>query len=169
MQDNKLIKALVLNAQLGNNSAFEQLYQLSVGKVFILLLRLAGNSKSASELTKKTYVNGWQQISEKSENESFLQWIKKVAVETAVANMDLSDNSEANSKNKSKFDEEFFKSNPLEKDIQELDFRAKIVFVLHDIENFYFDDIAEQVLIPAADVKKLLKNAREKLILLSES
>ena len=173
MQDNKLIKALILNTQLGNNSAFQQLYQMTIESVYALILRLTGDPSLTEKLSKKTYVNAWQQISKKDESTSILNWFKKIAVETCLS--DSSDESksgfETGTSKKTVDDtlEKIYNEYPLEKYLQELDHRSKLIFILHDIENLSYDEISEFLTISVEEIKTLLVNSREKLISVLES
>lgn len=162
MQDNKLIKALVLNAQLGNNSAFEQLYQMTIEQIYTLALRLSGDSTSAEKLTKKTYVNAWQRISEKDEFNSFADWLKKIAVQTVL----MEKNGDKN--NGKDADETIFLKNQLENHIRDLEFPSRLIFVLHDIENFSLEEISKLSGKSEKEIKTLLANTRENLIKLTE-
>lgn len=163
MQDNKLTKALVLNAKLGNNSAFEQLYQMTVEPIYALNLRLTGNSSSAENLTKRTYINAWQKISQKDEFSSILSWLKKIAVETV-----LSEKVEDKKTSEKKSEDSLFSKNPFEKFIQELSSKNKIVYILHDIENYSFDEISKLSGISNEEIKVLLIQTRDNLIKLTE-
>ena len=162
MQDNKLIKALVLNAQLGNNSAFEQLYQITIETIYVLILRLTGNPSSAEILTKKTYVNAWQKISQKDEFSSILGWLKKNAVQTVLAEKNIG------KKSTDTLDVKILDDNPLEKYIQDLEFRNRLIYILHDVENFSFEEISKLSGISDNEIKSLLVNTRENLINLTE-
>jgi RNA polymerase sigma-70 factor (ECF subfamily) len=173
MQDNKLTKALVVNAQYGNNSAFEQLYRMTIESVYALLIRLTGDSSNAEKLSIKMYVNAWQQISEKEENTTVLSWFKKIAVETYL--MDFSDSSEStnddNAAMQTKYGalEKYYNEYPLEKYLQELDHRSRLIFILHDLENLTYDEIKEFLHIPIEEIRRIMINSREKLISLLES
>lgn len=172
MQDNKLIKALVLNAQLGNNSAFEQLYQMTVQQIFALTMRLAWDFASAEKFAKKTYVNAWQKISQKDEFASFAGWLKKIAIETVLEEKN-GDKPTQESSGESKqiineMEEKFFNANPLEKFIRELEFQSKVVYVLHDIENLPYEEIAKLLGITIEEARTLLVKTRENLINLTE-
>lgn len=162
MQDNKLIKALVLNAQLGNNSAFEQLYQITIEPIYVLILRLTGNTSSAEILTKKTYVNAWQKISQKDEFSSILSWLKKTAVQTVLAEKNIE------KKSTDTLNVKILDDNPLEKYILDLEFRNKLIYILHDVENFSFEEISKLSGISDNEIKSLLVNTRENLINLTE-
>jgi RNA polymerase sigma-70 factor, ECF subfamily len=162
MQDNKLIKALVLNAQLGNNSAFEQLYQITIEPIYVLILRLTGNPSSAEILTKKTYVNAWQKISQKDEYSSILGWLKNNAVQTVLAEKNIE------KKSTDTLDVNILDDNPLEKYIQDLEFRNRLIYILHDVENFSFEEISKLSGISDNEIKSLLVNTRENLINLTE-
>ncbi|MCK7518430.1 MAG: hypothetical protein MZV64_12285 [Ignavibacteriales bacterium] len=162
MQDNKLIKALVLNAQLGNNSAFEQLYQITIEPIYVLILRLTGDTSSAEILTKKTYVNAGQKISQKDEFISILSWLKKIAIETVLADKSIE------KKSAGTLDAKILGDNPLERYIQDLEFRNRLIYILHDIENFSFEEISKLSGISDNEIKSLLVNTRENLINLTE-
>jgi len=162
MQDNKLIKALVLNAQLGNNSAFEQLYQITIEPVYALILTLTGDPSSAEILTKKTYVNSWQNISQKDEFASILNWLKKNAVETVLAERS------GDQKTDGVIDDKLFPDNSLEKYIQGLEFRNRLIYVLHDIESFSLEEISRLSGFSEKEIKTLLVNTRDNLINLTE-
>jgi len=162
MQDNKLIKALVLNAQLGNNSAFEQLYQITIEPIYVLILRLTGDTSSAEVLTKKIYVNAWQKISQKDEFISILSWLKKIAIETVLADKSIEKKSDGT------LDAKILGDNPLERYIQDLEFRNRLIYILHDIENFSFEEISKLSGISDNEIKSLLVNTRENLINLTE-
>ena len=172
MQDNKLIKALVLNAQLGNNSAFEQLYQMTVQQTFALTMRLAGDSAFAEKFTKQTYVHAWQKISQKDEFASFASWLKKIAIETVLEEKSedtpIQESSGESKQIINETEEKFFNENPLEKFIRELEIQIKIVYVLHDIENLSYEEISKLLRIPIEQVRTLLVKARETLINLTE-
>ena len=158
MQDNKLIKALVLNAQLGNNSAFEQLYEMTIEQIYALVLRLTGNSMSAETLTKDSYVNAWQKISKKDEHVSFLSWLKKIAVQTVVQEKVDSAPTSKSSGNHPIFSEAF------ENLIRNLEPKSRWIYVLHDVDNFSIEEISKLLGVREEEIKAALANTRENLI-----
>jgi len=172
MQDNKLIKALVLNAQLGNNSAFEQLYQMTVQQIYALIMRLTGNSSAAEKFTKMAYLNAWQKIMAKHENDSFAGWLKKIAVKTVLEERSKIKSAQESivesDREMNEIDKNFLSSHPLEKLIHNLEFNDKLVFVLHDLENLSYEDISRLSGIPVKEIKAMIIKSRENLIILSE-
>lgn len=172
MQENKLIKALVLNAQLGNNSAFEQLYQMTIQQIYILTTRLSGNLSAAGELAKKTYVNAWQKVSQKDEKTTFANWLKKIAAETVLAEKSKNNLDKLSSGDNDpilkEYEEIFFNQQPLEKAIRNLEFNDKLVFILHDLENMSFEEINKILGKSVSELKYMLTKARESLIILVE-
>jgi DNA-directed RNA polymerase specialized sigma24 family protein len=58
--------------------------------------------------------------------------------------------------------------NPLERYIQDLEFRNRLIYILHDIENFSFEEISKLSGISDNEIKSLLVNTRENLINLTE-
>lgn len=158
MQDNKLIKSLVIDAQLGNNSAFEQLYKITIEQIYALTYRLTGQSFHAETITKKTYVNAWQNISKKNEFTPIASWLKKIAVE-----MILKDEKDLKPAKESAEDSHFY-SNTLEKHIRNLDFRNRLIYVLHDMEKFSLEEISKLIGISEDETKTILVSTREHLI-----
>ena len=53
MQDNKLIKSLVIESQLGNNSALGQLYKITIEQIYALTYGLPANHLMQKQLLKK--------------------------------------------------------------------------------------------------------------------
>ena len=162
MQDNKLIKALVLNAQLGNNSAFEQLYQMTIEQIYALTLRLAGDTSFAETMTKKTYVNAWQKISQKDEFASFATWLKKIAAETILHEKNEFPKAEKTAEDDSLYNDSF------EANIRDLELKNRFAYVLHDIEHFSIAEISKLLGISDREIKILLVSSREELISLLE-
>jgi RNA polymerase sigma-70 factor (ECF subfamily) len=162
MQDNKLIKALVLNAQLGNNSAFEQLYQMTVEQIYALVLRLTGNNTLAERLTKQTYVNAWMKLSQKDEIATFVSWLKRIAIETVIKEQNEIKKVDNTSSDK------FFLKQHLETRIRNLEFNDRLVFILHDMENISFQEISKCSGLSDEEIKTRLAGTRELLIKLLE-
>lgn len=158
MQDNKLIKSLVIDAQLGNNSAFEQLYKVTVELIYALTYRLTGQSSYAETITKKTYVNAWQNISQKNEFTSFANWLKKISAKIII--QEEKDFKPA----KESAEDSHFYSNALEKHIRKLEFRNRLVYVLHDLEKFSLEEISKLIGISEDETKTILVSTREHLI-----
>ncbi len=158
MQDNKLIKSLVIDAQLGNNSAFEQLYKITIEQIYALTYRLTGQSSYAETITKKTYVNAWQNISKKNEFTPIAGWLKKIAVE-----MIIKEEKDLKPAKESAEDSHFY-SNTLEKHIRNLDFRNRLIYVLHDMEKFSLEEISKLIGISEDETKTILVSTREHLI-----
>ena len=172
MQENKLIKALVLNAQLGNNSAFEQLYQMTIQQIYILTTRLSGNLSAAGKLTKIAYVNAWQTVSQKDEKTTFANWLKKITAETVLSEKSKNNLDKLNAGDDDhvlkEYEEIFFNQHPLEKAIRNLEFDDKLVFTLHDLENMSYEDISKITGKTINELKSVLTKARESLIILVE-
>jgi RNA polymerase sigma-70 factor (ECF subfamily) len=137
------------------------------------MIRLTGASSHAERLSIKTYINAWQQILEKDESISILDWLKKIAVETYISDsLNDTESSEQAGSDKKVIDEtleKIYDEYPLEKFLQELDHRSKLIFILHDIENLSYNEISEFLNISVEEIKSLLVNSREKLISVLES
>ena len=74
-KNNKFIRTLVVNAQHGNNAAFEQLYQMNVDRIYALLLRLTAHKTYAENITQRVFVKAWQKLALVREDFAFASWL----------------------------------------------------------------------------------------------
>jgi RNA polymerase sigma-70 factor (ECF subfamily) len=162
---------LVRRAQEGDVGAFEQLYRDHVGRVFALCLRLAGDASLAEELAQEAFVRAWQKLGSFRGESAFSSWLYTLTVNTAL--------SERRSRRRrtsrivatddlSAFDRPGRPPGPehgfdLEKALDRLPPGARAVLVLHDVEGYKHQEIAEMTGIAAGTSKAQLHRARRLL------
>src|SRR4029453_15168872 len=78
-------RALIARAQAGERSAFEELYQRHVGRVFALCCRLAGDGLRAEELAQGGFVRAWQKLHTFRGDSAFSSWLHPLAVNAALS------------------------------------------------------------------------------------
>ena len=120
--------------------------------------RLTGQSSHAETVTKKTYVNAWLYISQKNEFTPFASWLKKIS-----AGIVIQEEKDFKPAKESAEDSHFY-SNTLEKHIRNLDFRNRLIYVLHDMEKFSLEEISKLIGISENETKTILVSTREHLI-----
>ena len=161
--------SLVDRAQRGEAAAFEQLYRGHVSRIYALCVRMTGDRELAEELTQSSFVRIWEQLQKFKQKSSFVTWSHRVAVNVVleflrsrarrpVHNASLEDSVLAArpvSSPSGRLD--------LEWAIAALPERARLVFVLYEIERFKHDEIAEMLGIAVGTSKAQLHRARQLL------
>lgn len=161
----------VREAQAGDMTAYEELYRDNVGRIYGLCLRLAGNANLAEELTQDVFVRAWQKIGSFRGDSAFSTWLYPLAVNVALSER------RARSRRTSRvlatddltpFDRPQKPAGPergldLERALGELPEGARAVFVLHDVEGFKHQEIADLTGIATGTSKAQLHRARRLL------
>lgn len=161
----------VLLAAGGDRRAFERLYRLHVNRVFSLCTRMSGSRTKGEELTQDVFVRAWEKLPQFRGDAQFSTWIHRVAV-----NIVLTDRkNEARDRKRMIEDESEGSETPLQKAsvtpgygdrmditaaLENLPPGARQIFVLHDIEGYKHEEIAEMCGITAGGSKAQLHRAR---------
>lgn len=166
---------LVALAARGDVKAFEQLYARSSGRVFAICLRMTGDGQRARELTHDAFVRAWERLSTFRGEAAFETWMHRLAVNVVLtatrgdrrraARMVESDDEGTESK-------AAFSQQPvdvetrldLERAIAALPPRAREVFVLHDVEGYRHEEIADRLELQPSSVRAQLHRARQLLM-----
>ena len=159
---------VVRRAQASDVAAFEQLYRENVDRVFALCLRLSGDSNRAEELTQDVFVRAWERLASFEGKSAFSTWLHRLAVthglgekrseKVRVGKVFATDEPEV-------FETAGRAPDPghaidLERAIATLPPGAKTVFVLHDVEGYKHEEIADTLGITTGGSKAQLHRAR---------
>ena len=162
----------IRRAQAGDVDAFELLYRQYAGRIFALCLRLeAGNSADATELMQDVFIKAWRRISTFRGDCAFSSWLHRMAVNTMLENarsdrrriarvLPMDDTSLLPGAARSSGVE---LKMDMENAIASLPKGARIAFVLHDVEGYQHQEIAEQLSVSIGTVKAQLHRARRLL------
>jgi len=158
-------------AAAGDRSAFERLYHLHVHRVFTLCSRMCGSKTRGEELTQDVFVRVWEKLPQFRGDSAFSTWIHRVAV-----NIVLTDRkNEGRERRRMKEDENeggeemFVAAASIPRDADRMDLAAAIdtlppgarqIFVLHDVEGYKHEEIAELCGITSGGSKAQLHRAR---------
>jgi len=162
----------IRRAQAGDVDAFELLYREHAGRVFALCLRLqGGDSADATELMQDVFIKAWRRLATFRGDSAFSSWLHRMAVNTMLENarsdrrriarvlpmddMSLLPGGARSSGVELKMD--------MEDAIASLPKGARLAFVLHDVEGFQHQEIAEQLSVSVGTVKAQLHRARRLL------
>jgi RNA polymerase sigma-70 factor (ECF subfamily) len=156
----------------GDRRAFERLYRTNVNRVFALCARMVNDRSLAEELTQDVFVRAWEKLALFRGESAFGTWLHRLAV-NVVLNARKSDG-----RNRSRFegDGDVIDELPqgaatsapgaaidLEGAIERLPPGARRVFVLHDVEGYKHEEIADLLGITAGGSKAQLHRARHLL------
>ena len=161
----------VRRAQAGDVAAFERLYRENVDRIFALCLRMSGDAVRAQELTQDVFVRAWEKLAGFEGKSAFSTWLHRLAVNVVLGNRRAegirvgkvfgTDDLEA-------YETPTRPRDPgdaldLERAIATLPPGARTVFVLHDVEGYKHEEIAELHGIAVGTCKAQLHRARRLL------
>ncbi|MCF8241541.1 MAG: RNA polymerase sigma factor [Melioribacteraceae bacterium] len=164
--DNELVKYLIDQSKRGRKKSFIELSGYFSRNVFTLCLRIIVDKNIAGELTKDIFLTAWENIRYVRDDTPIVKWLNGIAVYTifdeirtgAVRDRIYADNEP---------DENAIpvSSNDLENLIFNLEQIERIIFVLHDLENYTYEEITGFIDgFAVQETKKILKEARLKLM-----
>lgn len=172
--------ALIHRAQQGDQAAFAALYREHVGRVYALCLRLTADPARAEELTQDAFVRAWERLASFRGESAFSSWLYRLTVNVVwldlrttrrrVARVFTTDDpatlegpgqsaGEASGKGPGALG----LSLDLERAVAALPAGAREVFVLHDVEGYRHEEIAELTGIAVGTSKAQLFRARRLL------
>ena len=169
---------LIRQAQAGDESAFEQLYHRNKNRVYGLCLRMVRDVSRAEDLTQDTFLQVHRKIGTFRGESQFSTWIHRLTVNVVL--MELRKKSlhttaleEASETNDGKFVHQFGTEDKrlrlsvsritLERVIEDLPPGYRLVFLLHDVEGYEHNEIAEMLGCTIGNSKSQLHKGRLRL------
>ena len=162
----------IRRAQAGDVAAFETLYREYSPRIFALCIRLKGGDRSeATELMQDVFVRVWRRLSTFRGDSAFSSWLHRLAVNTMLENarsekrrvarvLSMEDTAALpGAARASGVDLRV----EMEEAVASLPKGARIAFVLHDVEGYQHQEIAEQLSVSIGTVKAQLHRARRLL------
>jgi len=160
-------RALVERARQNDTLAYERLYEMHVGRVFALCVRLCNDRDMAEDLTQEAFVLAWRKLDSFRGDSAFGSWLYRITTNTVLSylrkqkpfrNMlDIDDIEEPSQK------EDIGLRMSLNDAIAELPNGARAVFVLYSLEGYTHDEIAGLLGIAQGSSKAQLHRARQLL------
>ncbi|MFO7446072.1 MAG: RNA polymerase sigma factor [Ignavibacteriaceae bacterium] len=161
---------LVKESQNGNSAAFEKLYHLNVKRVYALCIRITSKSDIAEELTQDVFVRAWDNIKSFRGESLFSTWLHRLAVNVVLVHLRTQKRRLARFQSLSeifslrkKVEAPTARGVDIEKAIEALPNKAKIIFLLHDVEGYKHTEIAEMMKLSPGTTKAQLHRARKLL------
>lgn len=171
-EENPAALDTIRRAQAGDVDAFELLYNEHAGRIYALCLRLkAGDRSDATELMQDVFIRAWRRLSTFRGECALSSWLHRLAVNTMLENarsdsrriarvLPMDDTSRlAGAARSSGADLKM----DMESAIASLPRGARLAFVLHDVEGYQHQEIAQQLSVSVGTVKAQLHRARRLL------
>ena len=160
-------------AAAGDRRAFERLYGSHVDRVFSICARMCGDRERAEELTQDVFVRAWEKLPQFRGESAFGTWIHRVAVNVVLNDRKTASRERSRAAPDAGHEDEepeavFGGHAPpshadrldLEAAIAQLPPGARKVFVLHDVEGYKHEEIAEMLGVTTGGTKAQLHRAR---------
>lgn len=152
----------------GDRDAFERLYRANAGRVFALCVRMVADRSTAEELTQDVFVRAWGKLGQFRGDSSFSTWLHRLAVNVVLNARKQQGRYRARHEQMDVESESLHQpgvASPgtrldLEAAIATLPPGARKVFVLHDVEGYTHEEIAEQTGVTTGATKSQLHRAR---------
>jgi RNA polymerase sigma-70 factor (ECF subfamily) len=153
----------------GDYQAFERLYRRYVIRVYSLCTRLSGSRTQGEALMRDVFLRAWEELPELGREDPFGAWLRRLAITVVmdapqvegmatpgIAERDFS--TEVSSDVEAELPEA--ERLDLSEVIDELPEDARRMFVLHDVEGYKHEEIAEIFGITPGASKAQLRRAR---------
>jgi len=170
----------ILLAQQGNAAAFERLYRLHNRRVYSLCLRMVGNTAEAEDLTQEAFLQLFRKIATFRGESAFSTWLHRLAVNVVLMKLRRKTGNESSLEQMTEPDEE--SGTPrrdfgtvdltlvgsldrinLQRAVEQLPPGYKAIFVLHDVQGYEHNEIAEIMGCSIGNSKSQLHKARMRL------
>ena len=170
----------IRRAQLGDAVAFERIYQLHSRRVYALCLRMVGNTAEAEDLAQEAFLQLFRKIATFRGESAFSTWLHRLAVNVVL--MKLRKKTLPETSLEESTDPEDESGGPrreigapdllltgsidrvhLQRAIEQLPPGYRQVFVLHDVQGFEHNEIADLMDCSIGNSKSQLHKARMRL------
>lgn len=170
---------VIAKAQLGDELCFASLYAKHKRRVFSLCLRMTGDYAQAEDFTQEAFLQLFRKIGSFRGDSAFSTWLHRLAVnivlmqfrKKVLAEVSLDETLEGQHEDQPKREiatrDDVLHSSidriALQRVIEDLPPGYRIIFVLHDIEGYEHNEIAEMLGCSIGNSKSQLHKARMKL------
>ena len=162
---------LVSRTRDGCMASFERLYRRHHARVYAVCLRLHADPGQAEESLQDAFVQAWERLADFRGEAGFPTWLHRIAVNTALGRLRATTRRERHLEVLGDDEWRSLAEPPrdaalafdLDAALAKLPERARVVFVLHDVEGYTHDEIATAAGIDAGTSKSQLHRARRLL------
>lgn len=169
----------IQGAMQGDAECFESLYKLHKRRVYSLCLRMIGNIEAAEDLTQDAFLQLYRKISSFRGDSAFSTWLHRLTVNIVLMHLrkkglpvvsldELLDAPEEGGAKKEVATQDQSLAGSidrlvLERAVASLAPGCRIIFVLHDVEGYEHNEVAEMLGCSTGNSKSQLHKARMRL------
>jgi RNA polymerase sigma-70 factor (ECF subfamily) len=166
------IDATVRRAQQGDVNAFEAVYRAHAPAIHALCRRMVGTERDARDLVQDVFVRAWEKLESFRGQSSLATWLHRLAVNVVLNHLRTSkrdglrlidDVDDATFGSRSSPAASVETAIDMDWALAQLPAGARSVFVLHDIQGYSHDEIAQMTGIAAGTARAQLWRARRAL------
>jgi len=178
-QSDKLSEAAAIErAKQGDAEAFETLYNLHKRRVYSLCLRMTANTAAAEDLTQEAFLQLFRKIGTFRGESAFSTWLHRMAVNVVLMQLRKKGLPVVSLEETMEGEDEAPRKEPgaddprlagsidrmqLQLSIKALPPGYRMIFLLHDVEGYEHNEIAEMIGCSIGNSKSQLHKARMKL------
>lgn len=164
--------AWVSAAAAGDSAAFERLYRKNASRVYGLCYRLCGGDRAkAEQATQDAFVRAWEKLDSFRGESQFSSWLHRLTVNVVLGEHRLLKRwvtfedalPEGSADEPQRLDPDGGLSSDLERALAQLPKGARTVLLLHDVEGYLHEEIAELTGIAVGTSKAQLHRARKRM------
>jgi RNA polymerase sigma-70 factor (ECF subfamily) len=176
---NALDPEVLARAQAGDQQAFAQIYAMNKRRIYSLCLRMVGNVAAAEDLTQEAFLQLHRKIATFRGDSAFTTWLHRLAINVVLMHLRkralpvISLDEAAEPTSEERIGRSFGAPDlnltgaidrlALQRAIEDLPEGYRLIFVLHDIEGFEHNQIADMLECSIGNSKSQLHKARLKL------
>ena len=153
----------------GDRQAFERLYRTHANRVYSICARMSGSRTKGEELTQDVFVRTWEKLPQFRGESAFSTWLHRLAVNVVLNARKTEGKRDARTDQNDVGDDRWEEAARAPMHIERMDLQeaiaklpagARKVFVLHDVEGYKHEEIAEMMGITSGGSKAQLHRAR---------
>jgi RNA polymerase sigma-70 factor, ECF subfamily len=171
VNDVNVIDDVVRRAQHGDVAAFESIYRTHGAAIYALCRRMSRDDSSARDLMQDVFVRAWERLTTFRGQSSLATWLHRLATNVVLEHLRstkrdalrLIEGDDATFGSRS-IDVQLDVRMDINTALEQLPGGARAVFVLHDIEGYSHDEIAQMTGIAPGTARAQLWRARRTLM-----
>ena len=161
-ENTNYVDYLIELSQDGRKRAFLDLCELNLRSIFTVAYRLVADFETTKKIVLKVFFYGWDNIKDYGSNLPFSLWIKNLTIRYSINELRqvVVQKSIPKAKDKCTSEDEY-----LESLIMSLPIDERIIFVLHDLEGYSYQEIKNLMNeLELDEIKTKLLNTRDFLM-----
>jgi RNA polymerase sigma-70 factor, ECF subfamily len=153
----------------GDHQAFERLYRRYIIRIYSLCTRLSGSRAQGEQLTRDVFVRTWEKLPEFRGESAYGTWLRRLAIDVVLNARKVDEGATARIEQGDSPTERRSDVTTVPRDAERLDLDqaidrlpegARRIVVLHDVEGYKHEEIAEIFDITVGMSKAQLRRAR---------